>query len=273
MKRKRNATRKEVGAASRTAWLGRWFRKRARPLKMTKHERQMQALLAANRRAFGMLAFSAAVAACLFWMALSVRPTASPQEMVKAQMVHGMPANRSAGAKAETAQRPSLAGSNRDGTGSQKSLAQLLEPREKKKYQAIGFDTLSAFPFMVTKEMLTSTNDFSVWSTNTLYQIPDRVKALDDHGVALSGFMLPMKYEGRFTTEFLLLKDRSLCCYGAVPRITEWVNVQMGGRGVKPILDQPVTVCGTLHVGDVRQNGDLVGIYRLEADEMKDPGQ
>ena len=273
MKRKWNATRKKVGSGLGTAWLGRWFRRRTQPLKMTKHERQMQALLAANRRAFGMLAFSVSVAACLFWMALSVRPTASPQEMVKAQMVRGMPANRSAEVNAVTVRRPSLAESNRDGTGSQKSQAQLLAPREKKKYQTIGFDTLSAFPFMVTKQMLTSTNDFSAWSTNTLYQIPDQVKALDDHGVALRGFMLPIKYEGRFTTEFLLLKDRSLCCYGAVPRITEWVNVQMSGRGVKPILDQPVTVCGTLHVGDVRQNGDLVGIYRLEADEMKEPGQ
>ena len=33
-------------------------------------------------------------------------------------------------------------------------------------------------------------------------------------------------------------------------------------------MDQPVTVCGTFHVGDVRENGELVGIYRLDAEKL-----
>ena len=26
-------------------------------------------------------------------------------------------------------------------------------------------------------------------------------------------------------------------------------------------MDQPVTICGTFHVGEVRENGDFIGIY------------
>ena len=55
------------------------------------------------------------------------------------------------------------------------------------------------------------------------------------------------------------------------PKITEWVNVRMIGKGVKPIMDEPVTVCGIFHVGDVRERGELVGIYRLDAEKLIGP--
>jgi hypothetical protein len=78
-----------------------------------------------------------------------------------------------------------------------------------------------------------------------------------------------MKFEGKLTTEFLLLKNQGLCCYGLPPWITEWVKVQMAGKGVKPVLDTPVTVCGSFHVGDFRESGQLVGIYTLDGDRLK----
>ena len=33
-------------------------------------------------------------------------------------------------------------------------------------------------------------------------------------------------------------------------------------------MDQVITVCSTLHVGEMRGNGYLVGIYALDADEI-----
>jgi len=130
----------------------------------------------------------------------------------------------------------------------------------------VSFEKLSAFRFFVTDQMLDKSSDQSTASRHCLQQIPEDVKALNDKGVSLRGFMLPMKYEGKLTTEFLLLRNQSLCCYGKAPRITEWVNVQMAGKGVKPIMDKLVTVSGIFHVGAVRANGELVGIYRLDAD-------
>ena len=41
--------------------------------------------------------------------------------------------------------------------------------------------------------------------------------------------------------------------------------------GVKPVMDQPVTVMGTLHVGPIEENGSLAGIYRLDARKVVDP--
>ena len=69
-------------------------------------------------------------------------------------------------------------------------------------------------------------------------------------------------------TELLIMKDQSMCCYGAVPKIHEWVSVKMSGKGVKPVMDQPVTLQGKLHVGEMRENGYLTGIYRLEGERM-----
>ena len=108
-------------------------------------------------------------------------------------------------------------------------------------------------------------------SLKTLAQIPDGIKALNDKEVSVRGYMLPMNFQAGLATDFLILRNQSMCCYGVHPEITEWVNVRMIGKGVKPIMDQPVTVCGTFHVGDVREHGSLVGIYRLDAEKLLGP--
>ena len=43
---------------------------------------------------------------------------------------------------------------------------------------------------------------------------------------------------------------------------------KMTKTGVKPVMDQPVTLMGKLHVGEMRENGYLTGIYRMEGDRM-----
>jgi hypothetical protein len=83
--------------------------------------------------------------------------------------------------------------------------------------------------------------------------------------------MLPLKVEGGLVTELLIMKDQSMCCYGATPKINEWVSVKMTEKGVKPMMDQPVTLLGTLHVGEMRENGYLIGIYRMDGEKMQAP--
>ena len=84
----------------------------------------------------------------------------------------------------------------------------------------------------------------------------------------VTGFMLPVRVEGGLTSNFLLLRNQSACCYGVMPRVNEWVIVRMAGRGVKPVMDVPITALGTFHVGDVRENGQLVGIYMLDCNQL-----
>ena len=138
---------------------------------------------------------------------------------------------------------------------------------------SVGFDQLAGFPFEVTDQIVDARTNAAEASLKTLAQIPDGIKALNEKAVSLRGYMLPLNFRGGLATDFLILRNQSMCCYGVIPNITEWVNVRMIGKGVKPIMDQPVTVSGRFHVGDVRENGSLVGIYRLEADELKRPGQ
>lgn len=136
-------------------------------------------------------------------------------------------------------------------------------------YPMVGFDKLAGYAIEITDELLGPvTNDVAVISAKTEALIPNSVKAYGQTRVSLRGFMLPLKVEGGLVTELLIMKDQSMCCYGTVPKIHEWVSVKMTGKGVKPIMDQPVTLQGRLHVGEMRENGYLTGIYRLEGERL-----
>lgn len=135
-----------------------------------------------------------------------------------------------------------------------------------------GFDILSGYPIEISDELLGPvTNDVAAVSAKTDALIPAKVKAFDKKRVALKGFMLPLKVEGGLVTEMLIMKDQSMCCYGTVPKIHEWVSVKMTDKGVKPLMDQPVTLMGKLYVGEMRENGYLTGIYRMDGEKMAVP--
>lgn len=130
-----------------------------------------------------------------------------------------------------------------------------------------GFDQLAGYQFEMTDDLLLPRTNNATPITADV-QIPAAVRALDKKRVALRGFMLPLKVEGGLVTELLIMKDQSMCCYGSTPKIHEWVSVKMSGPGVKPIMDQIVTLQGTFHVGEQRENGYLVSIYRMDGEKM-----
>lgn len=129
----------------------------------------------------------------------------------------------------------------------------------------IGFDKLSGFAYTVPDGPV-DTNQVA----GAASQIPGPVRALDRQFVSLKGFMLPLKVEKGQVTELLLMRDQSMCCYGVVPKINEWVAVKMVGGGVKPVMDTAVTLYGTLKVGEIYEGGYLVGIYALDGERMSD---
>jgi hypothetical protein len=135
--------------------------------------------------------------------------------------------------------------------------------------ESLGFDKLSGYKYEVPEDN-GSPHASNVKDPDD--QIPPTVKAFSGKQVALKGFMLPLKVESGLVTEMLLMRDQSMCCYGAVPRINEWVSVKMAGHGVKAIMDQPVTLHGTIKIGAMRENGYLVGIYQMAGDKMEVPG-
>lgn len=140
-------------------------------------------------------------------------------------------------------------------------------------YAAAGFDILSGYNIEISDELLGPvTNNLAEVTAKTEALIPEKVRALNQKKVALKGFMLPLKVEGGLVTEMLVMKDQSMCCYGTVPKIHEWVSVKMSEKGVKPLMDQAVTLMGKLHVGEMRENGYLTGIYRMDGEKMAAEG-
>jgi hypothetical protein len=135
-------------------------------------------------------------------------------------------------------------------------------------FQAVGFDLLAGFNYEMPDESAVSTN---APAKPAREQIPAEIKKLDKQRVALRGFMLPLKVEGGLITELLIMRDQSMCCYGTVPKINEWVSVKMVGKGVKPVMDQAVTLYGALKVGEMYENGYLVGIYAMDGEKMAGP--
>jgi hypothetical protein len=133
----------------------------------------------------------------------------------------------------------------------------------------IGFDKLSSFTFEPGDELLApSSAQVKQATEKTEALIPQSIKELNNKRVAIRGFMLPLRVDQGKVQELLIMKDQSMCCFGTSPKINEWIGVKVTGAGVKPILDEPVTMLGTLHVGELREGNYLVSIYRLDGLEI-----
>jgi hypothetical protein len=140
-------------------------------------------------------------------------------------------------------------------------------------YLLFGFDKLAGFWVNVKYVQVKSDppSPIPAFAQALDSPIPDTIKAMEGKKVAVRGFLLPLKVEAGLTTEFILLRNQSLCCYGKPPQVNEWMHVRMAGRGVKAIMDQPMTLYGTLHVGGYLENKQLLGLYQMDGDKMEGP--
>jgi len=136
-------------------------------------------------------------------------------------------------------------------------------------FLSVSFDKLASFEYQMPEDLTAPVAD----ENGTVYkeQIPADIKALNAKNISLKGFMLPLKVEKGLVTEMLIMRDQSMCCFGTVPKINEWGSVRMEEDGVKPIMDEAVTIYGTLQVGEVLENGYLVGIYEMAGQKMDGP--
>ncbi|MBA4148954.1 MAG: DUF3299 domain-containing protein [Verrucomicrobia bacterium] len=130
-------------------------------------------------------------------------------------------------------------------------------------FMDVSFDKLANFTFEVPEGLVPGNE-----TGKSNEQIPADVRALNKKKVSLTGFMLPLKVDNGLVSEMLIMKDQSMCCYGAQPRINDWVSVKMSGKGVKSVMDQPVTLYGELRVGEMLENGYLIGIYEMSGEKM-----
>ena len=141
------------------------------------------------------------------------------------------------------------------------------EPKEEQKpldgYLHISFARLSSYPYVYPDP-----DD----PNPPKDQIPEAIQALHGKDVAIRGFMLPVAQENGRVTEFLLMKDQSMCCFGYMPEMNEWVHVILKkGQTAPMIWDIPTTVFGTLEVGEVYEKKILMSIYRLRYHKLVEP--
>ncbi len=135
-------------------------------------------------------------------------------------------------------------------------------------YAQLDFDRLAGFPFTpVTFDPATAKPGTK--PPSSAKQIPATIKKFDGQKALVTGFMLPVKMEGGLVTEFLLVRSPLMCCYGGVPNMNEWVVVKMA-KGVKQLMDVPVSCYGKLHVEEQFDAGYLTGIYLLDGEKLTD---
>jgi hypothetical protein len=133
-------------------------------------------------------------------------------------------------------------------------------------YLKVGFDRLGSFPFV---------GDYSIISAAaTEAQIPAAIKKLNGQKVIVTGFMLPRVMDDKTNeaTEFMLLKTDPIEENMVQPKINEWVLVEMP-KGVKPLMDVPISFRGKLRVGAIFEKSYLTGIYSLDGEKMAGGGE
>ena len=107
-----------------------------------------------------------------------------------------------------------------------------VKAAESADFLPVTFTTLSSYYYE-----LPALDEKATKSTKD--QIPQPIKDLNTKKIALQGFMVPIDLKNGKSTKFLLVKDQSLCCFGRMPRMNEWVSVHMKpGKAARVIQDQ-----------------------------------
>lgn len=97
--------------------------------------------------------------------------------------------------------------------------------------------------------------------------IPDKVRALDGKRVEITGFMMPINEPQRLT-RFIVVQSLWGCCFGQTPAVNHVVVVTMEPGKVVNFYPDAVRVTGVFSVGETREEGYLVSIYRLVGDTV-----
>lgn len=130
----------------------------------------------------------------------------------------------------------------------------------------LRFNTLSSFSYTVR---LGQPEPGGRPSLVTDDKIPTLIRALNGRRVAVTGYVMPLRTQGRGVTQFLLARDQLSCCFGPSPQMNHWIYVTMPRGDFRPRVFSLATVTGTLHVGELMKQGVLQSIYQLDAEKVE----
>jgi hypothetical protein len=130
----------------------------------------------------------------------------------------------------------------------------------------LRFNTLSSFTYTVR---LAPPDPGGRPNLVTDDKIPLIIRALDGRRVAVTGYVMPLRTQGRGVTQFLLARDQLSCCFGPNPQMNHYIYVTMPRGDFRPRVFSLATVTGTLHVGELMKQGVLQSIYQLDAEKVE----
>jgi hypothetical protein len=100
--------------------------------------------------------------------------------------------------------------------------------------------------------------------------VPASVRVLHGQKIRITGNAMAIDYSSGFMTEFILNSSIDYCGFGAEPRINEWIYVRMAPGGKARIYTGvELEVAGTLTIREEVENGLVVGLYSIVADQTK----
>lgn len=103
-------------------------------------------------------------------------------------------------------------------------------------------------------------------------RFPKQVADLGGQQVEITGYMIPVEWQRREVTEFMLVRDLLACCFGGAPQPDEWIHVSMdAGKGSPYFPFVPVSVHGTLHIEGIDDGaGYAAGCFRLRGTQARE---
>jgi hypothetical protein len=131
----------------------------------------------------------------------------------------------------------------------------------------LGFDKLSAFPYTIV-DAGTGATPAEIEEARKKDKVPDWIKIYDGKRVALTGYMMPLQLENGRSKKFVMMKDVTTCCYGAVPNMNDYVVVAMKGDGIVAVPDVPVVLIGTFRVEEKYEAGYVTALFGMEGEKF-----
>ena len=97
--------------------------------------------------------------------------------------------------------------------------------------------------------------------------IPDFIRAFDGKNVYMTGYMMPL-ITVKNIRSFILAPSLFGCCYGQPPAVNHIVLVSMADGKTAKYFEDPIRVSGQFHCGEEKLDGELLSLYRIDADEV-----
>lgn len=106
-------------------------------------------------------------------------------------------------------------------------------------------------------------------------KIPTNVRAWHNRKIAILGYMQPLDLdEENRVKSFMLMRNQAACCYGAPITLADWIEVTApAGTTFEAMLHKPITVLGTLDVGEKLVDNFVVSVFRMQPDQVLPPGE